>query len=239
MLEDNLTKAKLGTMIGAARFNTPTDFKDFLKDKLRENFQIEDNRVGEKPAKEVGREDILIFDEMTRREAIVVIGLKVASTTPQFTEDDLARFHERCKAEKAYYGVLITETEARFFQYKKAGDESFVEEIEELEPLNYVDYEAEKVINKQKIQDYLIRHKKWVIGAGFFVALMIAVGLAQATACRTTGIVLGDVTKDGEKFYYLPGDSGYEKIVIGDLPGERRFCAEQDAINKGWIRKVQ
>lgn len=233
MLDDNLTKKDLSTMIGAARFNTATDFKDFLKDKLKENFSIGDKRITDKL--EEGRHDIYIMDHMTKRETIVVIGLKIVSSCPKISDEDIAKFHEACKAQQALYGVLMTESEARFFEYRKAGGEILIDEIDELEPLNYVDYEAEKIMDKRKLIDLMHAHKKLVLGIGLFVILVISVGLGQSATCKTAGLVLGNINDKGEKIFYLPEDSGYKSLVIGDVKGERRFCDRASAEGKGFV----
>ena len=239
MLDDNLTRGKLLEMIGAARFNTPGEFKEFLMEKLIDNFDIEDKRTKDESAGEEARHDIIIFDEMTKREALVVIGLKVVTGTPKISPEDIKKFHEKCKKEETLYGILMTETEEHFFRYRKAGGEVFIDEIKELEPLNHIDYEAEKVMDKRKLRDLYYAHKTMVMAGAVFLILILAMSLAKVQVCRSTGLILGNIDKDGVKVYYLPSDQGYDKVVVGDQPGERHFCEESVAINKGFIHIQQ
>jgi hypothetical protein len=235
MLEDNLTKQKLQEMIGAARFNTAGDFKEFLKEKLIDNFDIDNERFKDESSASEERHDILIFDELTEREAIVVIGLKVVAKTPKISQEDIQKFHAKCKEALTLYGVLTTETETHFFRYRYVNEEVFIDEIKELEPLNHIDYEAEKSMDKRKLTDLFYAHIKLMMAIGIFLIFLLSIALAKVTACKTTGPILGEIDKDGVKVYYLQGDTGYDNIVTGDTPGERRFCEEKDAIRKGFI----
>jgi len=237
MLNDNLNKRKLIDIIGTSRFNTVDEFKEAIKEKLLDNFHLDEDRLSEKPSPQDSRTDLLITDSLTKRETILLMGLKTAKDSPNLTEDDVQKFHGACKKALTLYGVLMTESETRFFHYKWANNELFIDEVDSLKPLNYVDYESERVMDKRKIQDLLMAHKKWVIGIGLFIVLIIAINLARASVCKSGGPILGNINKDGVKTYLLPGDSGYKSTEIGDVRGERRFCDEQTAIEKGWTRK--
>ncbi|MBU0706282.1 hypothetical protein KJ657_03325 [Patescibacteria group bacterium] len=230
MLEDNLNKKKLTEMIGDARFNTPEEFKDFLKDKIQENFLIDHKRTLVKKMPEAKRFDLHILDNLTKREVLIVIGLKTVSATPQITPEDIEVFHKDCQAVQALYGVLMTETEVYFYEYKKEGPTK----IPEIQPLNYIDAEFERKMTPKKYKDYLIAHKYWVIAIVLIVILMIASSLAQAKICKTSGPIKAEVKSTGEKVYFLPETTGYSGRTTGDQPGERRYCDEKDAISDGF-----
>jgi hypothetical protein len=230
MLDDNLNKRKLAEMIGAARFNTPQEFKDFLNEKLQENFLIDEKRMKVKELPEAKRVDIHIMDDMTKREVLLAIGLRTAKDTPQMNTKDIAGFHASCQAVNALFSVLMTETDVYFFEYKKQGPV----EISDIKPLNYIEAEFERNMTPQKYKDLLIAKRKWVFAAGIVVALLIAYSLAQAQICKTSGEIKGEVKSSGEMVYYLPETSGYEQRTTGDQPGERRFCKEKDAIKAGF-----
>lgn len=232
MLDDNLNKKKLAEMIGVARFNSPEEFKDFLKEKLQENFLIDNKRTIVKKMLTAKRFDINIMDNLTKREVLVVIGLKTVNFTPQITSEDIEKFHKDCQAVNAPYGVLMTEAEVYFYEYKKEGPV----EVKDLQPLNYIDAENEMHMTPRKYQDYIMAHKFWAIGIGLIIALLIASALASNKMCETSGAIKGEIRSTGEKMYYLPETAGYEQRITGDQPGERRFCNEKDAIKEGFTR---
>ncbi|MFH0838289.1 MAG: hypothetical protein V1880_03425 [Patescibacteria group bacterium] len=230
MLEDNLNKKKLAEMIGDAKFNTPEEFKNFLKDKVQEHLLIDDKRTLVKKMPEAKRFDLHILDNLTRREVLIVIGLKTVSATPKLTPEDIEMFHKDCQAVSAPYGVLMTETEVYFYEYKKEGPA----EIPDIQPLNYIDAEFGRKMTPQKYKDYLIAHKYWVIAIGLIVILMIASSLAQAQICKTSGPIKAEVKSTGEKVYFLPETAGYSGRTTGDQPGERCYCEEKDAVSDGF-----
>jgi len=231
MLDDNLNKKKLAEMIGDARFNSPEEFKNFLKEKIEENFVIDHKRTAVHFAAEAHRYDLRILDDMTKREVLMVIGLKTENTTPQLTPEDIAAFHKDCKALQARYGVLMTESEVYFFEYTDKGPV----EIQDIQPLNYIEAEFERKLTPQKIKDYLISKKYWVIAGGLLLALLLASSLANAQICKTSGPIKAEVRSDGQKMYYLPTTPGYNGRTTGDQPGERRYCEERDAKGDGFV----
>ncbi|MCL5411551.1 MAG: thermonuclease family protein [Patescibacteria group bacterium] len=65
----------------------------------------------------------------------------------------------------------------------------------------------------------------------------IASPSVQATEPVTTEKcnIKGNISRTtGEKIYHLPGGYYYDKTVIGDTPGEKMFCSEEDAQKEGW-----
>ena len=51
-------------------------------------------------------------------------------------------------------------------------------------------------------------------------------------ACR----IKGNVSRDGERIYHLPGGQYYERTRIDPAKGERWFCTEAEARSAGWHR---
>lgn len=49
-------------------------------------------------------------------------------------------------------------------------------------------------------------------------------------ACR----IKGNIGRNGERIYHLPGGQSYERTRINPSRGERWFCSERDAIDAGW-----
>lgn len=235
MPNDNLTKKKLAIMIGGARFTTPADFKNYMRPKLLEHYNLDENLLGDKAENSDGRHDLLIYDDLTKREVIVVIGLKVVQSSAKITGEEIEKFHDKCTEDMALYGVLMTETEVHFFRYRRAGGEKDIDELPELESLNYVNYEADRDIDKRKLIDLMKANMLWVITGGVVIVLYILLQVAQMAICRNAGSVLGNINDKGDKIYYLEGDSGYDRVVIGDVRGERRFCEEKAATKKGFI----
>ncbi len=56
---------------------------------------------------------------------------------------------------------------------------------------------------------------------------------AEYAAC----MVKGDISGNGERFYYGPLDREYETITIDTQKGERFFCGDDEARDAGWRRK--
>jgi hypothetical protein len=50
------------------------------------------------------------------------------------------------------------------------------------------------------------------------------------TECR----IKGNINRDGERIYHVPGWPTYEGTVIRTENGERWFCTEQEAVDAGW-----
>ncbi len=47
-------------------------------------------------------------------------------------------------------------------------------------------------------------------------------------------LIKGNINRDGERIYHLPGTATYEDTIIHTEDGERWFCSEQEAIDAGW-----
>ena len=46
--------------------------------------------------------------------------------------------------------------------------------------------------------------------------------------------IKGNINKEGEKIYHMPGDTYYDKTEIDTSTGERYFCSEGEAQRAGW-----
>ena len=231
MLDDNLNQAKLRKMIGKNRFDSPEDFMNEMEEAIQKNFFIGDERCKEKTQKEAGRADILILDALSKREVLIIIGFKVIKDTPKLDDMDIQAFHEECKKHKSLYGVLLTEEEMHFYEYKKEGPA----EIEGIQPFNYIDADYEIHMTPQKYQDWLISKKYWVIGIGLVLIWLMSMSLAHQKQCELSGPIKAEIRSSGEKMYFLPETPGYSGRTTGDVPGERRYCDEKDAINDGFV----
>lgn len=241
MLDDNLNIRKLKEIIGEARFENPTQFKDFLKPQLLQHLALRNRRLVAEPQIEKGRYDLQIFDSLTNLETLLLIGLKTAKDTPQLTAKDIEDFQNDCRALLAPYGALITETEVHFYEFKyefKKGilirDKAF--EIEGIRPLNHIDAEIGRVLDKKKIKNLLISRKKIVIAVILVLILLTASNLAQNSICKSSGAVKGEIKSTGEKVYFLPTSPGYNGRNTGDVKGERRFCTEAEAEDAGFTK---
>jgi hypothetical protein len=237
MLDDNLTKGKLLKIIGDKRFDTEKDFKDFIKPKIKDILAIPKDRLGEEAESgsfDDSRSDIYVYDKETLHDNLIIIGLKAVRHSPQFSTDDFEKFHSYCMDSKALYSVLMSETECYLFRYKKKETTIDIMEVNEIPPLNHIDYEYWKQLTPEKIINMAWYNKWLVFGVGLFLVLSILIGLIHGIYCSVSGPIKGNISKDGQKTYYVPGSSGYNNIVIGDQPGEQRFCSEQAAINGGW-----
>lgn len=230
MLDDNLTKAMLAEMVGEERFEAEEAFKTAMRPKIQEALFLDTDRIGREADKNDKRFDLFVYDSMTRREAVVMFGFKVLALTPSLSPEDIQKFQEKCKKIGVAYGVLLTETEYHIYEFK----DGQVKEVEEIPPLNHVDYEFNRVMTPQKWKDYLMARKKWVVLVGGVILLIIASSLAQGSICKSSGPIKGEVNSSDEKSYYLPESSGYANRVTGDREGERRFCEENDAIDQGF-----
>lgn len=236
MLDDNLNIKRLREIIGEAKFETPNQFKDFLKPQLLQHLALKAKRLIAIPKPDKGRTDLQIFDNLTNRETLLLIGLKTANTTPQFTTEDVAAFHETCKEVQALFGCLMTETEAHFYEFKyeiKKGLvlKTDVKEIPDIRPLNHIDAEFERVWTVQKVKDVLLAHRNLVIVVSLLLILMIASALAQQSICRNSGEVKGVVSSQGAKTYYLPTSPGYSS-----RQATTHFCSEGEAESAGYTK---
>ena len=53
------------------------------------------------------------------------------------------------------------------------------------------------------------------------------------SSCRGTGIK-GNINRQGERIYHVPGSQSYADTVIDEADGERWFCTEDAARRAGW-----
>ncbi|MBU1017926.1 hypothetical protein KKA33_02750 [Patescibacteria group bacterium] len=239
MTDDNLTKEKLLGMIGDRRFNNEEEFKDFMMPAIKDALVIGEERMGQEPASTAAndnRYDIYIYDAQTRREKLIVVGLKTIKSAEKLTEHDINNFHRYCRDENALYGALLSETECHLYQYKKTEVATDTIEVDEIPPLNHIDYEFGKEMTPEKAKDLLLSKKWFVVGLIGFLIFLIIINIGRVVFCAKSGPVKANVTTQGEKIYYLPDTKGYDNVTIGDQPGERRFCQEADAIKKGWVK---
>jgi endonuclease YncB( thermonuclease family) len=51
--------------------------------------------------------------------------------------------------------------------------------------------------------------------------------------CQDTGIK-GNINREGERIYHVPGSRSYDETVIDESKGERWFCTEEEARRAGW-----
>ena len=47
-------------------------------------------------------------------------------------------------------------------------------------------------------------------------------------------LIKGNINREGEKIYHVPGSRSYDETRIDVDRGERWFCTEADALNEGW-----
>ena len=47
-------------------------------------------------------------------------------------------------------------------------------------------------------------------------------------------LIKGNINRDGERIYHLPGSAYYDATVIDESAGERWFCTEAQALAEGW-----
>lgn len=51
--------------------------------------------------------------------------------------------------------------------------------------------------------------------------------------CAGTG-VKGNINRNGERIYHVPGSRSYDATIVDESNGERWFCTEQQALRAGW-----
>jgi hypothetical protein len=56
------------------------------------------------------------------------------------------------------------------------------------------------------------------------------------TSSKTGCAIKGNISKEGERIYHLPGQRYYDKTVISPEKGERWFCTGEEAEENGWRR---
>lgn len=61
--------------------------------------------------------------------------------------------------------------------------------------------------------------------------------LGEVTQTIDTSIchIKGDINSRGEKIYYLPSCTYYNRIVVDQLVGETWFCDEREALEAGFV----
>ncbi|MDH5564027.1 MAG: hypothetical protein OEY91_10445 [Nitrospirota bacterium] len=67
--------------------------------------------------------------------------------------------------------------------------------------------------------------------------LQIADTFGQNPVMRMCDIK-GNISRNGERIYHVPGGKWYEKTHINPIGGERWFCSEPEARAKGWRRSL-
>lgn len=61
-------------------------------------------------------------------------------------------------------------------------------------------------------------------------------GLEQpAAGCA----IKGNVNRQGERIYHVPGQRDYDRVVMDPAKGKRLFCTEEDATRAGWRRAAR
>lgn len=59
-----------------------------------------------------------------------------------------------------------------------------------------------------------------------------------ATPPVTECAIKGNVNREGERIYFLPGNSAYGKVRMDKGMGERWFCSEDEAVAAGWRKAL-
>lgn len=172
------------------------------------------------------------------KESMHDVLIAVIFSTKDFPDNVVDNFESHWVEEGAQYGVMLTPTECRLFDIRNEDLDNKVVEIEAIPPLKEVDYEDEKGLGGRKYWYQLMNHKVIVFGFLLFVLLLFGLKASAAVLCRINGQVKTDVTQKGA-FYYLPGDQGYDRVVTGDVKGERRYCSESEAVKIGWQHVVK
>ncbi len=44
----------------------------------------------------------------------------------------------------------------------------------------------------------------------------------------------GNVNRQGERIYHMPGQRDYDRVVMDPSKGKKWFCPEEDAVREGW-----
>lgn len=58
----------------------------------------------------------------------------------------------------------------------------------------------------------------------------------QAPAAPEQCDIKGNINRQHEKIYHVPGGRSYDDTIIDEGKGERWFCTEQEAVEAGWRR---
>jgi len=231
MQEDKITKQKLLKYIGKNRFDTEEEFRDFIKPRIKEMLSVPKERVGGQSgdiSSDDNRYDIYIYDKETLREIVVLIGLKISRKYPTVSGDDIEKFNSFCMDKKVMYSVLMNETECRFFRYQKTETSVSAVEINEIPPLNHIDYEFSKIVTPEKAVDFLKSRKAFLAAVGVALLAILLIKMMTGVFCAAGGSVKG-VIRNGNKEYYTQDSSGYKNIKA-----DQRFCSEENAIDNGF-----
>lgn len=54
----------------------------------------------------------------------------------------------------------------------------------------------------------------------------------EADPCPVKAVAMGD----GQRFYFVPTDDGYESVKVDPAHGDRRYCSDESARQDGWRR---
>ncbi len=54
------------------------------------------------------------------------------------------------------------------------------------------------------------------------------------TAAPAGCLIKGNVSRQGDRIYHVPGDRTYNRVRMNGERGERWFCTEEQAIAAGW-----
>jgi endonuclease YncB( thermonuclease family) len=57
---------------------------------------------------------------------------------------------------------------------------------------------------------------------------------APAAAASGDCRIKGNINREGERIYHVPGSTWYAQTIIDESKGERWFCSEAEAKNAGW-----
>jgi hypothetical protein len=57
---------------------------------------------------------------------------------------------------------------------------------------------------------------------------------SQPTSTSTACVIKGNISREGERIYHMPGQRYYDKTIVNWIKGERWFCTEQEAVRAGW-----
>ncbi len=93
---------------------------------------------------------------------------------------------------------------------------------------DYVNHEAAAQTAKAGIwAGRFVEPEKWRRGERLATA-----ATGPENSCR----VKGNINRDGERVYHVPGSRFYEQTRINESKGERWFCSPQEAETAGWRR---
>ena len=98
-------------------------------------------------------------------------------------------------------------------------------------------------------QDYVTNHREArARGVGIFAGEFVEPSdwrrgkrhpIEGANDNRSDCVIKGNISRNGERIYHVPGQENYHKTRISEDKGERWFCSEADAKAAGWRRARQ